>query len=396
MQDNEQLDKILDLFYERFNKYNTKVLQQLGNAIKQFDGVTPSQAHEIAQELKYGFELNNLLNDLSKISGKSVEDISKLFDEVAKENVEFSEVYYKAKNQEYVKYEDNMQLQDYVTSIKKETNSLFVNLANSKNIGFVLKDANGNLTYKKIADVYNDLIDEAVYNVSSGVTDYQSAMRNTIRQLADSGVKIHEEKLGYKNGYNRRIDSAVRQDVLTGVRQINLDIQREVGERFGADGVEISAHFPCAEDHLDIQGKQYTNEEFEKLNSELDRPIGEYNCRHFVFSVVMGVNEPSFTKKQLRQYRNESLKKVEYKGKTYTKYEATQVQRQLETAIRKQKDRQIIAKASGNKEEIGLAQQKISQLTTEYNKFSKVAGLDTYKNRLSVSGYRRVAKDKLK
>lgn len=396
MQDNEQLDKILDLFYERFNKYNTKVLQKLGNAIKQFDGVTPSQAHEIAQELKYGFELNKLLNELSELSGKSVEDISKLFDEVAKENVEFSEVYFKAKNQEYVSYEDNMQLQDYVTSIKKQTDGLFTNLANSNNVGFVLKDDQGNMAYKPIADVYNDLIDEAVFNVSSGVTDYQSAMRSTIRQLADSGVKVHEEKLLYDSGYNRRIDSAVRQDILTGIRQINLDIQREVGERFGADGVEISAHFPCAEDHLDIQGKQYTEEEFEKLNSELDRPIGEYNCRHFVFSIVMGVSEPSFTKKQLRQYRNESLEKVTYKGKTYTKYEATQVQRQLETAIRKQKDRQIIAKASGDKTEIGLAQQKITQLTTEYNNFSKAVGLDVYKNRLTVSGYKRVAKSELK
>ena len=395
MQDNEQLDKILDLFYERFNKYNTKVLQTLGNAIKQFDGVSPSQAHEIAQELKYGFDLNELLNELSKISGKSVEDISKLFDEVAKENVEFSEVYFKAKNQEYVSYEDNMQLQDYVTSIKKQTDGLFTNLANSNNVGFVLKDDQGNMAYKPIADVYNDLIDEAVFNVSSGVTDYQSAMRSTIRQLADSGVKVHEEKLLYDSGYNRRIDSAVRQDVLTGIRQINLDIQREVGERFGADGVEISAHFPCAEDHLDIQGKQYTEKEFEKLNSELDRPIGEYNCKHFAFGIVMGVSEPSFTKKQLADYRRKSLEKVEYKGKTYTKYEATQVQRRLETAIRKQKDRQIIAKASGDKEEIGLAQQKITQLTTEYNNFSKAVGLDTYKNRLTVSGYKRVAKSKL-
>ena len=288
-----------------------------------------------------------------------------------------------------------MQLQDYVTSIKKQTDGLFTNLANSNNVGFVLKDDQGNMAYKPIADVYNDLIDEAVFNVSSGVTDYQSAMRSTIRQLADSGVKVHEEKLLYDSGYNRRIDSAVRQDVLTGIRQINLDIQREVGERFGADGVEISAHFPCAEDHLDIQGKQYTEKEFEKLNSELDRPIGEYNCKHFAFGIVMGVSEPSFTKKQLADYRRKSLEKVEYKGKTYTKYEATQVQRRLETAIRKQKDRQIIAKASGDKEEIGLAQQKITQLTTEYNNFSKAVGLDTYKNRLTVSGYKRVAKSKL-
>ena len=43
------------------------------------------------------------------------------------------------------------------------------------------------------------------------------------------------------------------------------------------------------------------------------------------------------------------------------------------------------------KDEVRLAQQKISQLTTEYNKFSKVAGLNTYKNRMSVSGYHKVA-----
>ena len=391
MQDNNKLDATLERFYNRYNKFNTKVLKELGNVIKQFNDVSPSQAYQIAQELKLGYDLNELLNELSQTSGRSIEDISKLFDKVAEENVNFSEAYYKAKNKEFIKYEDNQQLQNLVESIKKQTNNTFINIANSNNIGFTLKDNQGNITYKPLKQVYNDLIDEAVYNTSIGVQDYQSAMRNTMKQLADSGVKIHEEKLGYANGYNKRLDSSVRQDVLTGLRQINLDIQEQIGEELGTDGVEISAHFPCAEDHLDIQGRQYTKEEFEKLNSNLDRPIGEYNCRHFAFSVILGVNLPSYSNKMLKNYRKQSLAKVEYKGKTYTKYEATQVQRQLETAIRKQKDRQIIARASGDKQETGLAQQKISQLTTEYNKFSKAAGLDTYKNRLIVSGYRRVS-----
>ena len=99
LQDNEKLDKILERYYNRFNKFNTKVLKKLGNAIKQFDGVSPSEAYRIAQELKYNnFEINDLLNELSQISGKSVEDIDKLFNEVAKENVNFAETYYKAKN----------------------------------------------------------------------------------------------------------------------------------------------------------------------------------------------------------------------------------------------------------------------------------------------------------
>lgn len=396
MQDEQKLDKVLEKFYNRYNKYNTKVLQKLGNVIKQFDGISPSQAHIIAQELKLGYDVNELLLELSKISGKSVKDIEILFNKVAEENVEFSEVYFKAKNKEFIEYKDNSQLQNMVESIKRQTDETFINLSNSNNIGFVLKDKDGNAIYKPLKKVYNDLIDEAVYNIESGVTDYQSAMRNTINQLADSGVKIHEEKITYKNGYNKRIDSSVRQDILTGIRQINIGIQEEIGQQLDANGIEISAHSPCAEDHLHIQGKQFSKKEFAKINGDLERPIGEYNCRHFIFSVILGVNQPSYTKKQLKQMEKESNAKIEYEGKIYTKYEATQVQRKLETAIRQQKDRQIIARASGDKEEIGLAQQKISQITSEYNKFSKVAGLDTYKNRLTVSGYKRVAKSKLK
>ena len=320
-----------------------------------------------------------------------------MFDKVAEENVDFVETYYKAQNKEFISYSNNTQLQGIVSSIKKETNNTFINIANSNNIGFTLKDDKGNIIYKPIRQVYNDLIDEAVYNVSIGTKDYQGAMRKTINQLADSGVKIHEEKLGYKNGYNRRIDSSVRQDVLTGVRQINLDVQRQIGEDFGADGLEISAHGLCARDHLDIQGKQFfarKGEDLdalaERINSNLQRPIGELNCRHFMFSILKGVSLPSYTNKQLARYRKESLTEISYKGKTYTKYEATQEQRRLETAIRKQKDRQIINRAKGDKTEVGLAQQKITQLTNEYYKFSSVAGLDTYKNRLSVTGYKRV------
>ena len=390
MQDEEKLDKVLERFYNRYNKFNTKTLQMLGSVIKQLDGISPSQAHILAQELKLGFDVYKLQQELSKISGKSIQDIDKLFDKVAKENVEFSEVYYKAKNKEYVKYEDNEPLQNMVEAIKKQTNNTFTNLANSKNTGFVLEDKDGNKTFKTIPQVYNNLIDEAVYNVETGVSDYQSAMRNTIRQLADSGVKIHEEKLGYASGYNRRIDSSVRQDVLTGLRQVNIGIQEEIGAEIGADGVEISAHSPCAMDHLDIQGRQYTKEEFKKLNSNLDRPIGTYNCRHFVFEVVLDVQEPSYSKKQLNKMKRESTQKVSYNGKEYTSYEATQVQRKFESAIRQQKDRQIIARASGNDKEIGLAQQKITQLTTEYNNFSRSVGLDTYKNRLTVTGYHRL------
>ena len=396
MKDDKKLELLLERFYNRFNQYNTKVLEKLGEAIKKFDGVSPTTAHKIAQELKYGTDINDLMVELSQLSGKSIKDIEEAFDIVAEENVAFAEVYAKAKNMEFVDYKDNEQLKRLVKGIAGETNATFKNLSKTRAIGFVLKDKNGKKTFKNLKDTYRDLIDEAVFNVETGVSDYQSAMRGVMKQLADSGVKVHEEKVGYPSGYNRRIDSSVRQNVLTGVRQVNITTQKIVGRQFGADGVEISAHSPCAEDHLSIQGKQFSNAEFKKLNASLERPIGEYNCRHFVFSIVLGVNQPSYSDKMLNQMNRESQSIIEYEGKTYTAYEATQVQRKLETAIRKQKDIQIIARASGDKDGVGMAQKNITSLTYKYNDFSKKAGLDTYKNRLAVSGYHRVSVAKMK
>lgn len=395
MKDDKKLELLLERFYNRFNQYNTKVLQKMGEAIKKFDGVSPTVAHQIAQELKYGTDIDDLMAELSRLSGKSIKDIEEAFDIVAEENVAFAEVYAKAKNMEFVDYKDNDQLKRLVKGIAGETNATFKNLSKTRAIGFVLKDKYGKKTFKNLKDTYIDLIDEAVFNVEIGVSDYQSAMRGVIKQLADSGVKIHEEKVGYPSGYNRRIDSSVRQNVLTGVRKINITTQKIVGRQYGADGIEISAHSPCAEDHLFLQGKQFSNKEFKKLNANLERPIGEYNCRHFVFSIVLGVNQPSYSDKMLNQMNRESQRIIEYEGKKYTAYEATQVQRKLETEIRKQKDQQIIARASGNKELVGQSQNKISQLTRKYKEISKISGLPTRMDRLKVAKYRRISAKKL-
>ena len=395
MKDDKKLELLLERFYNRFNQYNTKVLQKMGEAIKKFDGVSPTVAHKIAQELKYGTDIEDLMAELSRLSGKSIKDIEEAFDIVAEENVAFAEVYAKAKNMEFVDYKDNEQLQRLVKGIAGETNATFKNISKTRAIGFVLKDKYGKKTFKNLKDTYIDLIDEAVFNVETGVSDYQSAMRGVIKQLADSGVKIHEEKVGYPSGYNRRIDSSVRQNVLTGVRKINITTQKIVGRQYGADGIEISAHSPCAEDHLFLQGKQFSNKEFKKLNASLERPIGEYNCRHFVFSIVLGVNQPSYSQKMLNEMNRESQRIIEYEGKKYTAYEATQVQRKLETEIRKQKDQQIIARASGNKELVQESQQKITQLTHKYKELSDISGLPTRMDRLKVAKYRRISAKKL-
>ena len=396
MKDDKKLELLLEKFYNRFNQYNTKVLEKLGEAIKKFDGVSPSMAHKIAQELKYGTDINDLMAELSRLSGKSIKDIEEAFDIVAEENVAFAEVYAKAKNMEFVDYKNNEQLQRLVKGIAGETNATFKNISKTRAIGFVLKDKNGNKIFKDLKKTYIDLIDEAVFNVETGVSDYQSAMRGVIKQLADSGVKIHEEKVGYPSGYNRRIDSSVRQNVLTGVRKVNITTQKIVGRQFGANAIELSLTFPCADDHAPYEGKIYTHKEFENIQSSLDRPFFQWNCRHFGFQVVKGISQPQYTQKYLDQKHAQEHEEFYFEGKKINQVEANDLMRKIETSIRRNKDAQIIGKSAGNKEIVANSQQNITALTHKYNELSKVSNLPTYKNRLVVSGYRRVNASKLK
>jgi len=67
----------------------------------------------------------------------------------------------------------------------------------------------------------------------------------------------------------------------------------------------------------------------------------------------------------------------------------TQLQRRIELNIRKQKDTQILARASGDTELIEQSQNKIRLLTSKYNDLCKASGLKPQKQRMAVMGYKR-------
>ena len=95
-----------------------------------------------------------------------------------------------------------------------------------------------------------------------------------------------------------------------GVRAVNNDTLRQLGREFGADGVQISLHALCAEDHLPYQGRRFTNKQFERLQNRLPRPFGMWNCKHTIFPVVLGVSEPAHTPEELAALTYRSKKEI--------------------------------------------------------------------------------------
>ena len=114
------------------------------------------------------------------------------------------------------------------------------------------------------------------------------------------------------------------------------------------------------------------------------RRIGTLNCGHVAFPIIMGVSSPQYTPEELDKFRKDNADGVEIDGEHYTGYQATQRQRAMERAIRRQKRR--ITMAAPDDEEAARA--KLELMTQKYNQFSKAAKLRTEDERLFVSGFK--------
>ena len=227
--------------------------------------------------------------------------------------------------------------------------------------------------------------------VATDMSDYNSAVRKSLREAARGGVRVRQsDRQVFASGITRRVDTVVRQNVLDAVSAISNEMSLRGGELFGADGVEISAHALCAEDHLPYQGEQFTNDEFDRLQMDLDRPFGFWNCRHTLYPIVVGVTEPAHTREELEAFRAYSTEEIEFDGKKLTRYEWTQEQRKIETEIRYLKDEQIAFGASGDDLGRRRAQDRINAYQEYYKRMSAAAGLRYEDRRMAISGFHRV------
>ncbi|MBQ7122050.1 MAG: hypothetical protein IJO03_07290 [Clostridia bacterium] len=193
--------------------------------------------------------------------------------------------------------------------------------------------------------------------------------------------------INYESGVHTSLEAAVRRNIMGGLGLMQEQISQQNHDTFGANGWEISAHAASAPDHEDIQGKQYTDKEYEELNNSLARRIGTLHCGHAAFPIIIGVNEPQYTPEQLEKFKEDNKKGVTYNGRHYTVYEATQKQRQIERAIRRQKRCVLSAEKRGDKDGLLTSQIKLRRLNEEYGRYSNAVGLPTQQERLQVAGF---------
>lgn len=396
------IDNLIQPIIDRQESINIFVLSMIADKVREIGELSITDFNRLKILVSLGIDIRQMNMYLAKLLKLQIRDIKSMIKFVAADVYEDARPLYDYRYRSFIPYEKNAELQQLVTAIGNQTAGTYENLANSKATGFLIRDLQnpGILRFQSIENTYKSVVDEAIQASQSGVVDYEVAMRRTLKQLSDSGVR----RLYWESGYTQRLDTAVRRNLLDGIHAINQAVEDLIGQSINADGKELSAHINCAEDHEPFQGHQFSNIEWEKLQSSedfedvdgekfsgVDRIIGIWNCRHIAKSIIIGVSKPRYTKEQLQQFITNNHKGYTTpNGKHLTMYECTQIQRRLETKIRYAKDEQIIMQHAGNTAAAKLARQKVIKYIQEYNNFSKSCGLRVQKDRITVNGYKAI------
>ena len=370
----EQIAALRDRALQITDPINDFLLDDIARRIAGAGQLTSTAAYEVWRAQQLGLSRRKIKKRLRELLGVNRRMLKELLTQSAEVGYNFDIRQFSGKA---VPFRKNMVIQQIVSATVELAQEDFTNL--TQTLGMV--DPYGNAL--PLQDAYRSCTDYAFKQVITGAADYNTAIRQATRNLAAKGVRV----IDYESGVHTSLEAAVRRNIMGGLGLMVEQVEQANHDALGCDGWEISAHANSAPDHEPIQGKQYSDAEYEALNNSLVRRIGTLNCGHAAFPIILGVSTPQYTPEELEKLRNDNEKGVTVDGKHYTGYEATQMQRKLERSIRAQKRRILVDEATGDKDKLLTDRIKYQRLNHEYTRFSKAAGLRTQQERLEVDGF---------
>ena len=372
----ELLDALPEELAKLYRGLEDTLLDEICSRLKAADQLNEVTVQDIRALRSHGIDLKEIEKAIRQTSGISEQKLNKLLDDVVERNQKY---YTEIIDLAHVTQPETLVDAATVDTIRRQTLDTFRNLTAS--MGFLV---DAGRTMLPPAKAYQWALDNAVMQIQSGAISYNQAIKTAVKQLADSGLRV----VDYESGHRDQIDVAARRAVMTGVNQICAKYTEQSAQYLETPYFEVSAHAGARDkpgpspwsSHKDWQGKVYSIRAGDIYPSIYDvcglgavDGLEGANCRHRRNVWVEGVSERTYTDEQL-EHIDDGLG-CTFDEKTYTAYEATQMQRRVERQIIKQKRFVTAYKASGQMNEYHAAKAKLTRLNSKYKAFSEAAKL---------------------
>lgn len=295
---------------------------------------------------------------IAKYSGRTDEEVEKIFTNMSIESVEDDEKTYKKAIEKgliekQVPIADSPAINRVIKKAIEETDEV-INLVNTK----ALQSANKE---------FRQIINTAFIQVDSGIYDYKTAIRRAVFKLADKGIsgQTYEREDGTLINYS--LDAAVRREVVTSSLQTARDVQDERAKEYGSDLFEVTSHVgarpKCARDQGRIYSKSGKSKKYKAFSDtsegDADGLFG-VNCRHQKFPYFEGIS--------IKRNEPVPLRKNKKIAEEQTK------QRYLERQVRQEKRRLIMLDEIGDVDGFTQSSVKLKRKEANLNAFMEQTG----------------------
>ena len=372
----ELLDALPEELAELFRALEITLLEEICSRLKAADELNEVTVQDIKALRSHGIDLKEIEKAIRQTTGISEKKLNELIDDVVERNQKY---YTEVIDLARVTQPDVLVDATTIDAIRRQTQDAFRNITAS--MGFLV---DAGRTMLPPAKAYQHALDAAEMMIQSGAISYNEAIKRSVKELADSGLRV----VDYESGHRDQIDVAARRAVMTGVSQICAKYTEQSAEYLDTPYFEVSAHSGARDkpgpspwsSHKAWQGLVYSTRSNDIYPSIYDvcglgavDGLEGANCRHRRNVWVEGVSERTYTDEQL-EHIDDGLG-CTFDEKTYTAYEATQMQRRVERQIIKQKRFVTAYKASGQMNEYHAAKAKLTRLNSKYKAFSEAAKL---------------------
>lgn len=383
------LDALPEELAELFRGLELKLLEEICSRLRIADQLNEVTVQDIRALRSHGIDLEDIKKAIASTTSTGAEKLDKLLDDVVARNQKY---YTDMVDLAQVTAPERMVEQEDVWAIYEQTRGQYRNLTQS--MGFPVRQGRHRVMLPP-ARAYQWALDSAELQVMSGAVSYDQAISSAVRELADSGLK----GVSYESGHVDSLDVAVRRAVMSGVVQLSAKYREQSVDYLETDLVETTAHTGARDtgdgpaNHKSWQGRVFRWSEKPRTSSgkypdfvkKTGYGTGEglcgWNCRHNFYPFIEGVSERTYTDQELASI---DPPPITFEDRTYTAYQATQMQRQIERTIRKQKRLKAAYKAAGLDEDAAAAGSRLNILNQKYRAFSRAAGLPEQRERMKV------------
>lgn len=384
----DELKAVPDNIVKIYQTLEDDIIADIARRLEKTGEITDTADWQMYMLGQMGNDLEGIKKRITDTNKISKRELDALFKDAAGRSMEYENVQYRKAGKGAMTLADSPTMQQFVKANVLKTHAGLKNL--TKSLGFKV----GN-RFLPVAQTYQSVLDYAQFQVASGAFSPRQAVQIAVRSLADSGLRT----VDYASGRSSALDVAVRRATLTGINQTTAQLSLMQMDELGGEYVEVTAHMGARPDHATWQGKVYHVDgekngypDFEESTGYGTGPgLCGWNCRHSFSVFFPGIST--------RNYSDETLQNIdpppfEYEGKTYTYYEATQKQRQIERQMRKTKREMIAYDAAGAKDDFTATAIKLRGQKDQYVAFSRAAGLKTRHERAAVYGFGRSTSQK--